>query len=113
MSGRLSLRVFTICGRRGYKRLSARRGLRTGTRFEILEHRLALTGDTALSNDDPDVTVAATAAIGEIPDGLYRVRMTVEATDALAADGVTVPPGARYANSSLVMRDNRLVVEPF
>ena len=33
-----------------------------------------------------------------------------ELTDCVVADGVTVPPGARYSQSSLVMRDNKLTL---
>jgi NDP-sugar pyrophosphorylase family protein len=34
-------------------------------------------------------------------------------TDCIVADDVVVPPGANYSRSSLVMRDNGLVVEGF
>jgi len=62
-------------------------------------HGCAVAADAALTDTIlwNDVRIGAGAAL----------------TRCVAADGVTVPPGARYANSSLVMRDNRLVVEPF
>ena len=45
-------------------------------------------------------------------DGV-RIGAGAELTDCVVADGVTVPPGARHAQTSLVMRDNQLVAEEF
>lgn len=42
-----------------------------------------------------------------------RIGAGAELTDCIVADGVTVPPGARYSHSSLVMRENALISEPF
>ena len=50
--------------------------------------------DTILWND---VTIGAGAAL----------------TRCIVADGVAVPAGAKHVECSLVMRDNRLSVEPF
>jgi len=42
-----------------------------------------------------------------------RIGAGASLTRCIAADGATVPAGARHVECSLVMRDNELVVEPF
>ena len=42
-----------------------------------------------------------------------RIGAGAELIDCIVADGVTVPPGARYSQSSLVMRDNDLLAREF
>lgn len=42
-----------------------------------------------------------------------RIGAGASLTRCIVADGVTVPPRAHHAECSLVMRDNRLIVEPF
>jgi NDP-sugar pyrophosphorylase family protein len=42
-----------------------------------------------------------------------RVGARAELTECVVADGVVVPPDAKYSRSSLVMRDNALIAVPF
>lgn len=56
----------------------------------------------------PDATLTNTILWDRV-----RVGAGAELTDCIVADGVTVPPGARYSQSSLVMRENVLRSEPF
>ena len=42
-----------------------------------------------------------------------RIGAGAELADCIVADGVTVPPGARYSQSSLVVRDNDLLARQF
>ena len=56
----------------------------------------------------PDATLANTILWDRV-----RIGAGAELIDCIVADGVTVPPGARYSQSSLVMRDNNLLVQEF
>lgn len=56
----------------------------------------------------PDATVADTILWDDVTVGAGATL-----TRCIAADGVTIPPGARHVECSLVMRDNNLVAEPF
>ena len=52
----------------------------------------------------PDATLTNTILWDRV-----RIGAGAELTDCIVADDVTVPPGARYSQSSLIMRDNQLV----
>ena len=52
----------------------------------------------------PDATLTNTILWNRVTVGAGA-----QLTDCVVADGVSVPPGARYSQSSLVMRDNELV----
>ena len=56
----------------------------------------------------PDATLSNTILWDRV-----RIGAGAELTDCIVADGVTVPPGARYSQSSLVMRDNDLLAQEF
>ncbi len=56
----------------------------------------------------PDATLTNTILWDRV-----RIGAGAELTDCVVADDVTVPPGARYSHSSLVMRENDLLVSAF
>jgi len=86
-----------------------------GTPRDYLETALALAAREGRAPDrGHDCEIAGNAVLTDtILWNRVRIGAGAALTRCVVADGVTVPAGARYANSSLVMRDNRLVAAPF
>lgn len=86
-----------------------------GTPRDYLETALKL---TAREGRPPDrghgCTIASDAALTDtILWNHVSIGAGASLTRCIAADGVHVPAGAHHAECSLVMRDNKLVAEPF
>lgn len=86
-----------------------------GTPRDYLETSLKLAAREGRAPDrGHGCTIASDA---ELTDTILwnnvRIGAGASLTRCIAADGVTVPAGAKYVACSLVMRDNELVVAPF
>jgi NDP-sugar pyrophosphorylase family protein len=86
-----------------------------GTPRDYLDTALRLAAREGRGPDmGHDCTIAPDSALTDtILWDNVRIGAGASLTRCVVADGATVPAGARYAESSLVMRDSRLVAEPF